>query len=134
MPSPAGSPTCITGCDGDAIWSPKQRHRPVLERRVVMREAVVVEAVRTPIGKRNGGLAGVHPVDLSADVLNELLTRTGVQPDVVDDVIWGCVSQVGDQSSNVARFAVLAAGWPDHIPGVTVNRACGSSQQALDFA
>jgi acetyl-CoA acyltransferase len=99
-----------------------------------MREAVVVEAVRTPIGKRNGGLAGVHPVDLSAEVLGELLTRTGIEPDVVDDVIWGCVSQVGDQSSNVARFAVLAAGWPDNIPGVTVNRACGSSQQALDFA
>ena len=99
-----------------------------------MREAVVVEAVRTPIGKRNGGLAGIHPVDLSGDVLNELVARTGVEPDVVDDVIWGCVSQVGDQSSNVARFAVLAAGWPDHIPGVTVNRACGSSQQALDFA
>jgi acetyl-CoA acyltransferase len=99
-----------------------------------MREAVVVEAVRTPIGKRNGGLAGVHPVDLSADVLNELLARTGLEPDAVDDVIWGCVSQVGDQSSNVARFAVLAAGWPDHIPGVTINRACGSSQQALDFA
>jgi acetyl-CoA acyltransferase len=99
-----------------------------------MREAVVVEAVRTPIGKRNGGLAGVHPVDLSADVLNELLARTGVEPDVIDDVVWGCVSQVGDQSSNVARFAVLAAGWPDSTPGVTVNRACGSSQQALDFA
>ena len=99
-----------------------------------MREAVVVEAVRTPIGKRNGGLAGVHPVDLSAEVLNELLARTGIGPDVVDDLIWGCVSQVGDQSSNVARFAVLAAGWPDNIPGVTVNRACGSSQQALDFA
>jgi acetyl-CoA acyltransferase len=94
----------------------------------------VVEAVRSPIGKRNGGLAGVHPVDLSADVLNELLARTRVDPDVVDDVIWGCVSQIGDQSSNVARFAVLAAGWPDSIPGVTVNRACGSSQQALDFA
>ena len=99
-----------------------------------MRDAVSVEAVRTPVGKRNGGLAGIHPVDLSADVLNELLTRAGVEPDVVDDVIWGCVSQVGDQSSNVARFAVLAAGWPDNIPGVTVNRACGSSQQALDFA
>jgi acetyl-CoA acyltransferase len=101
---------------------------------VDMREAVVVEAVRTPIGKRNGGLAGVHPVDLSADVLNELLARTKLEPDAVEDVVWGCVSQVGDQSSNVARFAVLAAGWPDHIPGVTINRACGSSQQALDFA
>jgi acetyl-CoA acyltransferase len=99
-----------------------------------MREAVVVEAVRTPVGRRGGGLAEVHPVDLSADVLNAVVRRTGLDPSVVDDVIWGCVSQVGDQSSNVARFAVLAAGWPESIPGTTVNRACGSSQQALDFA
>jgi acetyl-CoA acyltransferase len=99
-----------------------------------MRDAVVVEAVRTPVGRRGGGLAEVHPVDLSADVLNAVVRRTGLDPSVVDDVIWGCVSQVGDQSSNVARFAVLAAGWPESIPGTTVNRACGSSQQALDFA
>ncbi|BCI54361.1 acyl-CoA dehydrogenase [Mycolicibacterium litorale] len=99
-----------------------------------MRETVIVEAVRTPVGKRNGGLAGMHAADLSAVVLNELILRAGVEPDVIDDVIWGCVSQVGDQSSNIGRFAVLAAGWPEHIPGTTVNRACGSSQQALDFA
>jgi acetyl-CoA acyltransferase len=99
-----------------------------------MREAVVVEAVRTPVGKRNGGLSGVHAADLSAVVLIELAERTGLDPNVVDDVIWGCVSQVGDQSSNIGRFAVLAAGWPETIPGTTVNRACGSSQQALDFA
>lgn len=99
-----------------------------------MRDAVIVDAVRSPIGKRGGGLSEVHPVDLSADVLNALLARTGVGADLIDDVIWGCVTQLGDQSSNVARFAVLAAGWPDSIPGVTVNRACGSSQQALDFA
>ena len=99
-----------------------------------MREAVICAAVRTPVGKRNGGLADVHPVDLSAEVLNALLARTGLSADVVEDVIWGCVSQIGDQSSNVARFSALAAGWPDHIPGVTVNRACGSSQQAVDFA
>jgi acetyl-CoA acyltransferase len=99
-----------------------------------MREAVICEAVRTPVGKRNGGLADVHPVDLSADVLNAVITRSGLEPDVVDDVIWGCVAQIGDQSSNIARFAVLAAGWPDHVPGTTVNRACGSSQQAVDFA
>jgi acetyl-CoA acyltransferase len=71
---------------------------------------------------------------LSADVLSAVLTRVGVTPDVVEDVIWGCVSQVGDQSSNIARYAVLAAGWPDDIPGVTINRACGSSQQAIEFA
>ncbi|HVY11316.1 MAG TPA: thiolase family protein [Mycobacteriales bacterium] len=99
-----------------------------------MREAVICSAVRTAIGKRNGSLAEVHPVDLSADVLNATIERTGLDPDVVDDVVWGCVSQVGDQSSNVGRFAVLAAGWPDHIPGVTVNRACGSSQQAVEYA
>ena len=99
-----------------------------------MRETVVVGAVRTPVGKRNGGLSAQHAADLSAVVLRELAERTGVDPAVVDDVIWGCVSQVGDQSSNIGRWAVLAAGWPEHIPGTTVNRACGSSQQALDFA
>jgi len=99
-----------------------------------MREAVIVEAVRTPVGKRDGGLAGMHAADLSAVVLEALVERTGIDPGVVDDVIWGCVSQIGDQSSNVARYAVLAAGWPESIPGTTVNRACGSSQQALDFA
>ena len=99
-----------------------------------MRETVIVEAVRTAVGKRNGGLSGMHAADLSAVVLNELLERTGVGPEIVDDVIWGCVSQVGDQSSNIGRYAVLAAGWPETIPGTTVNRACGSSQQALDFA
>ncbi|MGB3895064.1 MAG: thiolase family protein [Mycolicibacter sinensis] len=99
-----------------------------------MTQAVIVGAVRTPVGKRNGGLAGMHAADLSALVLNELMQRTGVDPDAVDDVVWGCVSQVGDQSSNIGRYAVLAAGWPETIPGTTVNRACGSSQQALDFA
>jgi acetyl-CoA acyltransferase len=99
-----------------------------------MRETVIVEAVRTPVGKRNGGLSDMHAADLSAIVLNELVERAGVDPDVIDDVVWGCVSQVGDQSSNIGRYSVLAAGWPEHIPGTTVNRACGSSQQALDFA
>jgi acetyl-CoA acyltransferase len=99
-----------------------------------MRETVIVEAVRTAVGKRNGGLSGMHAADLSAVVLNELLERAGIGPEIVDDVIWGCVSQVGDQSSNIGRYAVLAAGWPETIPGTTVNRACGSSQQALDFA
>ncbi len=99
-----------------------------------MREAVIVEAVRTPVGKRNGGLSGVHAADLSAVVLGALVDRTGLDPATVDDVVWGCVSQVGDQSSNIGRFSVLAAGWPESIPGTTVNRACGSSQQALDFA
>jgi len=99
-----------------------------------MREAVIVEAVRAPVGKRDGGLSEMHAADLSAIVLNALAERTGIDPAVVDDVDWGCVSQVGDQAGNIGRYAVLAAGWPETIPGTTVNRACGSSQQALDFA
>ncbi|MCL2585262.1 MAG: thiolase family protein [Streptosporangiales bacterium] len=98
------------------------------------REAVIVEAVRTPIGKRKGSLAESHAADLSGLVLRELASRTGIDPGTVDDVIWGCVSQVGDQSSNIGRYAVLAAGWPETVPGTTINRACGSSQQALEFA
>jgi acetyl-CoA acyltransferase len=99
-----------------------------------MRDAVIVDAVRTPIGKRNGTLSGVHAADLSAQVLTALADRTGVDPGLVDDVVWGCVTQMGDQSSNISRFAVLAAGWPEHVPGQTINRACGSSQQAVDSA
>ncbi|MDL9938077.1 thiolase family protein [Gordonia sp. ABSL1-1] len=98
------------------------------------RDAVIVEAVRTPIGKRNGSLAEVHAVDLSALVLRELIRRTGIDPQTVDDVMWGCVTQLGDQSSNVGRFAVLAAGWPESVPAVTINRACGSGQQAIESA
>ncbi|HEY7053549.1 MAG TPA: thiolase family protein [Mycobacterium sp.] len=99
-----------------------------------MRETVIVEAVRTPVGKRNGALSRMHAADLSALVLNALAERSGIDPAIVDDVVWGCVSQVGDQSSNIGRYSVLAAGWPEAIPGTTINRACGSSQQALDFA
>lgn len=99
-----------------------------------MREAVVVAARRTPIGKRHGSLSGIHPVDLSALVLQDVIAQVGLEPEQVDDVQWGCVNQLGDQSSNIARFAVLAAGWPESVPGVTINRACGSSQQALDHA
>jgi acetyl-CoA acyltransferase len=99
-----------------------------------MRDAVIVEAVRTPVGKRNGGLAGVHPVDLSALVLNEVVRRAGMDPGEVEDVIWGVVDQFGEQTHDTARQAVLAAGWPEHVPGVTVDRQCGSSQQAIHFA
>jgi acetyl-CoA acyltransferase len=99
-----------------------------------MRDAVIVEAVRTPIGKRNGGLSGVHPADLSAHVLDSLVQRAGLDPAHVDDVIWGCVSQVGEQTFDIARTAVLAAGWPDSVTGVTVDRQCGSSQQSVHFA
>jgi acetyl-CoA acyltransferase len=99
-----------------------------------MRDAVIVEAVRTPVGKRNGGLSSVHPVDLSAYVLRALAERSGVDPAVVDDVIWGCVSQIGEQTFDIARNAVLGAGWPESVPGTTVDRQCGSSQQAVHFA
>ncbi|WP_326561753.1 thiolase family protein [Micromonospora sp. NBC_01796] len=99
-----------------------------------MRDAVIVGAVRTPVGRRRGGLATVHPVDLSAHVLRSLAERTGLDPADVDDVIWGCVSQVGEQAWNVGRNAVLGAGWPESVPGTTLDRQCGSSQQALHFA
>jgi len=99
-----------------------------------MRDAVIVEAVRTPVCKRNGSLSGVHPIDLSAHVLRALTDRTGLDPALVDDVIWGCVSQIGEQTMDIARSAVLAAGWPTSVPGVTIDRQCGSSQQAVHFA
>jgi acetyl-CoA acyltransferase len=99
-----------------------------------MRDAVIVGAVRTPVGRRGGGLSDVHPVDLSAQVLCSLAERAGFDPGDVEDVIWGCVSQVGEQSWNVGRNAVLAAGWPESVPGTTLDRQCGSSQQALHFA
>ena len=99
-----------------------------------LREAVVVGAVRTPIGKRGGSLAGIHPVDLLAGVLRELMERTGADPGQVEDHITGCVSQVGEQSINIGRNAWLAAGFPEEIPGTTIDRQCGSSQQAVHFA
>jgi acetyl-CoA acyltransferase len=99
-----------------------------------VRDAVIVDAVRSPVGRRGGGLAGVHPVELSAHVLRALAGRTGIDPADVDDVMWGCVMQVGEQSWNVARSAVLAAGWPESVPGTTIDRQCGSSQQAIHFA
>ncbi|MEC7828509.1 MAG: thiolase family protein [Actinomycetota bacterium] len=99
-----------------------------------MREAVIVDAVRTPGGKRNGKLQDWHAVDLAAHVLKALEQRTGIDPSIVDDVIMGCVMQVGEQSLNIGRNAVLAAGWPESVPATTVDRQCGSSQQALHFA
>ncbi len=99
-----------------------------------MAEAYIVGAVRTPVGRRNGGLAQVHPVDLAAHVLTELISRTGADPAAVEDVIMGCVSQIGPQSIDIARNAWLSAGLPDNVPGVTIDRQCGSSQQAVHFA
>jgi acetyl-CoA acetyltransferase family protein len=97
-------------------------------------EPVVVGAVRTPVGRRNGGLAGVHAVDLGAVALRALVERSGIDPMLVDDVIMGCVSQIGEQSVNVARNAWLAAGLPEEVPATTIDRQCGSSQQAVQFA
>ncbi len=99
-----------------------------------MSDAVIVDAVRTPIGRRNGALSGIHPADLSAHVLEALVERTGIEPSAIDDVMWGCVSQHSEQAGNIARTAVLAAGWPTTVPGTTITRACGSSQQALAMA
>ncbi|MEV5551877.1 thiolase family protein [Streptomyces sp. NPDC052309] len=101
-----------------------------------MRDAVIVDAVRTAVGKGKpgGALSGVHPVELSAHVLKALAERNSLDPGAVDDVIWGCVSQVGEQAGGVGRYAVLAAGWPEHVPGLTIDRQCGSSQQAVHQA
>jgi acetyl-CoA acetyltransferase family protein len=99
-----------------------------------MPTAVIVDAIRTPLGKRNGRLRDWHSVDLAAETLRALVERTGVDPGVVDDVVMGCVMQVGEQGINIARNAVLAAGWPESVPGTTVDRQCGSSQQAAHFA
>jgi acetyl-CoA C-acetyltransferase len=100
----------------------------------VVAEAYIVDAVRTPVGKRNGGLSAVHPADLAAHVLRELITRTGVDPAAVEDVIMGCVSQIGPQAIDISRTAWLSAGLPENVPGVTIDRQCGSSQQAVHFA
>lgn len=99
-----------------------------------MAEAFLVDAVRTPIGKKGGGLAGYHPADLAAIPIGALLRRTNVPPGAVDDVQLGCVNQVGPQTSCIARTAWLAAGLPEHVPGVTIDRRCGSSLQAAQFA
>ena len=99
-----------------------------------MTEAVIVDALRTPGGKRNGKLKGWHPADLAAEALKALVERNNLDPALIDDVIMGCVSQVGEQAFNVGRNAVLSAGWPESVPATTIDRQCGSSQQALHFA
>ena len=99
-----------------------------------MREVVIVEAVRTPIGRRNGKLKDIHPVVLGSLVLQEIIKRAGIPPEQVDDVVFGCVTQAGEQSLNIARSAWLTAGFPVTTPGTTVDRQCGSSQQAIHFA
>jgi acetyl-CoA C-acetyltransferase len=98
------------------------------------RDAYIVEAVRTPVGRRAGGLSGVHPADLGAHVIRATIDRTGVEPDSVEDVVFGCVNTMGAQAGNIARTSWLSAGFPEDVPGVTVDRRCGSSQQAISFA
>jgi len=99
-----------------------------------MPEAYIIDAVRTPVGKRNGGLAKVHSADLGAHVLKALMARTGVDPGAIEDVIFGCCDTIGSQAGDVARTCWLAAGLPEHVPGVTIDRQCGSSQQSVHFA
>src|SRR5256885_3189198 len=99
-----------------------------------MPEAYIVDAVRTPVGKRGGGLARIHPADLGAHSIRALVERTGVDPAAVDDVVFGCVDTIGPQAGDIARTCWLVAGYPDDVPGTTVDRQCGSAQQAGDFA
>src|SRR6187431_3530645 len=99
-----------------------------------MAEAFIVDAIRTPVGKRNGGLSKVHPADLGSHVIEHLVKRSGIDPSLVDDVVFGCVDTIGPQAGDIARTCWLAAGLPDHVPGTTVDRQCGSSQQAVHFA
>src|SRR3954463_10860026 len=132
------SPACSaaeehTGLERRSVFAVPCGADPSL-RGTAMRDAVIVDAVRTPVGRRNGAYADVHPVDLSAHVLAALADRTGIDPAVVDDVVWGVVSQVGEQAINVRRNAVLGAGWPESIPGTTVDPQCGSAQQARPLA
>src|ERR1700685_367336 len=99
-----------------------------------MAEALLVEAVRSPVTRRRGALAGVHSADLGAHVITSLIERSGIDPAAVDDVIFGCTDTIGSQAGDIARTCWLAAGLPDHVPGVVVDRQCGSSQQAVHFA
>src|SRR3990170_3310855 len=103
-------------------------------RKTTMAEAYIIDAVRTPVGKRGGGLSLVHPADLGAHVLRALVARTGIDPGAVEDVVFGCCDTVGPQAGDIARTCWLAAGLPQHVPGVTIDRQCGSSQQAVHFA
>lgn len=99
-----------------------------------MPEAYLIDAVRTPVGRRGGGLSEVHPADLGAHVITSVMERTGIDPGLVDDVVFGCVDTIGPQAGDIARTCWLAAGYPEHVPGVTIDRQCGSSQQAVHFA
>src|SRR5687768_9578816 len=109
--------------------APASTGRRAARKNAGMPTAVIVDAIRTPLGKRNGRLKAWHPVDLAAETLKALVERTGIDPALIDDVVMGCVMQVGEQGVNIGRNAVLAAGWPDSVPATTIDRQCGSSQQ-----
>src|SRR5690606_38515145 len=134
-PSPSStSPLCSTGSPCRAIPIRRKPMATAARRPYTpLREAYVVDAVRTPVGKRGGALAEVHPADLGAAALQGLLSRNPLDPANVDDVIVGCVDNVGPQAGNIGRTMWLAAGYPEEVPGVTVDRQCGSSQQAINF-
>jgi acetyl-CoA C-acetyltransferase len=110
------------------------KYGPGSEKESAVTEAYLVDAVRTPVGKKNGGLSSYHPVDLAAHVMTSLVERTGIDPSAVDDVIFGATDMVGPQAGDIARLAWLAGGLPESVPGVTIDRQCGSSQQAVHFA
>src|SRR4030095_15123458 len=135
---PSPSERAMSREAGGAGGLEEQRNEGVASRAAreepALTTAVIVDAIRTPLGRRNGKLKDWHPVDLAAETLTSPAERTRLDPAVVDDVVMGCVMQVGEQAANVARNAVLAAGWPEHVPGTTVDRQCGSSQQAAHFA
>ncbi|MDQ4116485.1 MAG: acetyl-CoA C-acetyltransferase, partial [Actinomycetota bacterium] len=99
-----------------------------------MGEAFIVDAVRAPVGRRKGGLSGEHPADLGAHPIRHLVERTGIDPEAVEDVVYGCLDNIGAQAGDIARTCALVAGLPESVPGVTVDRQCGSSQQAISFA
>src|SRR5439155_18815569 len=115
-------------------WAPAPIQLDLHRRRTLMPEAYIVDAVRTPVGKRGGGLSKIHPADLGAHVIRALVERNDLDPNIVNDVFFGCVDALGPQAGDIARTAWLAAGLPEAIPGTTIDRQCGSSQQALHFA
>ena len=118
----------------DSIMVMSRAGRPWREKAGTMGEAYIVGAVRAPVGRRGGGLAAVHPADLGAHPVRALVDRTGIDPGAVEDVIYGCIDAIGAQAGDIARTVALVAGLPEHVPGVTVDRQCGSSQQAVTFA
>jgi acetyl-CoA acyltransferase len=129
-----GAELLVSLCETEIHPGPNLAHRQIPGNNGIMPNAVIIDAVRSPVGRRNGRLAGWHPVDLAAAPLRALVERTGLDPALVEDVVMGCTMTVGEQAMNIGRNAALAAGFPDTVPGTTVDRQCGSAQQAIHFA